>query len=106
MDDQEQVQEIHKQELVRQMAEKSGLTQKDAEAALEAIVHTMEDATKRNDPVKLVGFGTWEVRERKARKGLNPRTAEPIEVPQNKVPIFKSGRTLKDYEFTVKKDGE
>ena len=98
--------EIHKEDLVRQMAEKSGLTEEDAEAALEAIVNTMEDATKRNDPVKLEGFGTWEVRERKVKKGKNPRTGAIIETLQNKIPLFKSGKALKDYEISVKKDEE
>jgi len=84
------------EELARQMAAKSGLTQKDAEAALMAILHTMEEATERNDPVELVGFGTWEVRQRAARKGLNPRTKEPLDILAARVPPFKAGKALKD----------
>ncbi|KAK3380826.1 histone family protein DNA-binding protein [Podospora didyma] len=79
-----------------------------AGVALEVILHTMEDATKRNDPFTLMGFGTWEVRDRAhTRKGLNPRTKDAVEIPQLKTPIFKSVPMLKkDYETVVKKRDE
>ncbi|AHM55554.1 DNA-binding protein HU [Peptoclostridium acidaminophilum DSM 3953] len=88
---------MNKAELVAKMAEKSNLTKKDAEAALNAFMKTVEDALISNDKVQLVGFGTFEVRERAARTGRNPRNPEQeIEIPASKAPVFKAGKGLKE----------
>jgi len=88
---------VNKAELVAKMAEKSNLTKKDAEAALNAFMKTVEEALISNDKVQLVGFGTFEVRERAARTGRNPRNPEQeIEIPASKAPVFKAGKGLKE----------
>ncbi|MZQ75054.1 MAG: DNA-binding protein [Peptoclostridium sp.] len=88
---------MNKAELVAKMAEKSNLTKKDAEAALNAFMKTVEEALISNDKVQLVGFGTFEVRERAARTGRNPRNPEQeIEIPASKAPVFKAGKGLKE----------
>ena len=78
------------------MAEKSGLTKKDSEAALTAFVSAVEDALKEGDKVQLVGFGTFEVKARAARTGINPQTKQPVEIAASKAPSFKAGKALKD----------
>ena len=83
-------------ELIAAMAEKSGLSKKDSEKALGAFMDTVVDALKDGDKVALVGFGTFDVRERAARTGLNPRTKEPIEIAASKAPAFKAGKAFKD----------
>ena len=85
-----------KAELVASIAEKSGLTKKDSEKALAAFIDTVTDTLAKGDSIQLVGFGTFEVRERAARTGINPRTKESIEIAATKVPAFKAGRALKD----------
>ena len=85
-----------KAELVTAIAEKSGLTKKDSEKALAALIDTVSDTLAKGDSIQLVGFGTFEVRERAARTGINPRSKEKIEIPATKVPAFKAGRALKD----------
>ena len=87
---------MNKVELVAAMAEKSGLSKKDCEAALNALTDTVTAALKAGDKVQLVGFGSFEVKARAARTGLNPRTKEPVEIPAAKVPAFKPGKALKD----------
>ena len=88
---------MNKAELVASMAEKSGLTKKDAEVALNSFMKSVEDALAKNDKVQLVGFGTFDVRERKARQGRNPRNPEQvIDIPASKAPVFKAGKALKD----------
>ncbi|MBS4534686.1 HU family DNA-binding protein [Clostridium sp. D2Q-14] len=88
---------MNKAELITSMAEKSGLTKKDAESALNAFMNSVEDALVKEEKVQLVGFGTFEVRERKAREGRNPRNPkEKIQIPASKAPVFKSGKTLKE----------
>jgi DNA-binding protein HU-beta len=88
---------MNKAELVKNMAEKSGLTQKDSEAALNAFVKSVEEALGNDDKVALVGFGTFEARERKARQGRNPRNPEEvIDIPASKAPVFKAGKILKE----------
>ena len=87
---------MNKNEFVTAIAEKSGLTKKDAEAALNAYTAVVTDALKAGDSVQLIGFGTFEVRERAARTGRNPHTGETIEIAAAKVPAFKSGKALKD----------
>ena len=87
---------MNKNEFVAAIAEKSGLTKKDAEAALNAYTEVVTDALKAGDSVQLIGFGTFEVRERAARQGRNPHTGETIEIAAAKVPAFKPGKALKD----------
>lgn len=88
---------MNKAELVTSMAEKSGLTKKDAEAALNAFMKSVEESLVSGEKVQLVGFGTFDVRERKARKGRNPRNPEQvIDIPASKAPVFKAGKALKD----------
>ena len=88
---------MNKAELVANMAEKAGLTKKDAEAALNSFMKSVEEALVEGDKVQLVGFGTFDVRERKARQGRNPRNPEQIiDIPASKAPVFKAGKALKD----------
>jgi DNA-binding protein HU-beta len=78
------------------MAEKSGLTKKDSEKALNAFIEAVSEALAKKDKVQLVGFGTFEVRERSSRKGRNPQTGEEIDIPAAAIPAFKAGKALKD----------
>lgn len=87
---------MNKTELITAMAEKSGLTKKDSENALTAFVESVEDALKSGEKVQLVGFGTFEVKARAARKGINPQTKKPVEIAASKAPVFKAGKGLKD----------
>lgn len=87
---------MNKSDLIASMAEKSDLSKKDAEKALNAFVESIEAALVQGDKVQLVGFGSFEVRERAARKGRNPQTKEEITINASKAPIFKVGKALKD----------
>ena len=87
---------MNKTELVAAMAEKSGLTKKDAEKALAAFVESVEGALKEGDKVQLVGFGTFEVKTRAARTGINPQTKQPVTIAASNAPAFKAGKALKD----------
>lgn len=87
---------MNKQELISAIAENANLTKKDAEAALTAFISAVEDALKKGDKVQLVGFGSFEVRERAARTGRNPQSGEEMKIEAAKVPAFKAGRGLKD----------
>lgn len=87
---------MNKAELITKVAEESKLTKKAAEAALDAFVATVEGALKAGEKVQLVGFGTFEVRERAARKGRNPQTKQEIKIPASKAPVFKAGKALKE----------
>lgn len=87
---------MNKTDLVSAVAEKTELTKKDAEKAVSAVLASIEEALAKGDKVQLVGFGTFEVRERKERVGLNPQTKEQIKIPASKVPSFKAGKALKD----------
>ena len=88
---------MNKSELVSKMAEKSGLTKKDSELALNAFMASVEEALVKQEKVQLVGFGTFEARERKARSGRNPRNPkEVIKIPASKAPVFKAGKSLKE----------
>ena len=88
---------MNKAELVAKMAEKSGLSKKDAEVALNAFTMSVEEALVGGEKVQLVGFGTFETRERAARQGRNPRNPEEvIEIPAATAPVFKAGKKLKD----------
>ncbi|HHV28741.1 HU family DNA-binding protein [Acetivibrio mesophilus] len=87
---------MNKTELVNSIASKSGLSKKNSEAALNAFIASVEEALKSGDKVVLVGFGTFEVKNRAARKGRNPQTKEEITIPASKAPVFKAGKGLKD----------
>ena len=87
---------MNKVELVASMAEKAELTKVDAEKALKAFIDVVTEEMKKGGKVQLVGFGTFEVSERAARKGRNPQTSEEILIPASKAPKFKAGKALKD----------
>lgn len=87
---------MNKADLVSSIAEKAEVTKKDAEKALNAVLASLEEALSNGDKVQLVGFGTFEVRERAARTGRNPKTGIEINIPATKVPVFKPGKQLKD----------
>ena len=87
---------MNKTELVAAMAEKTGLSKKDAESALKAFIDTVTDELKADGKVQLVGFGTFEVSERAAREGRNPQTGETMKIEASKAPKFKAGKALKD----------
>ena len=87
---------MNKAELISKIAEESKLTKKAAETALDAFMTTVEGALKKGEKVQLVGFGTFEVRQRAARKGRNPQTKAEIKIPASKAPVFKAGKALKE----------
>lgn len=87
---------MNKTELVAAVAAKAELSKKDAEVAVNAVFDSVKDALAEGDKVSLIGFGTFSVKTRAARTGLNPRTKETIEIPESKVPAFKAGSALKD----------
>ena len=87
---------MNKVELIAAVAEKAGLSKKDAEKAVAAVVSSIEGALANGDKVQLIGFGTFEVRERAARTGRNPQTKETIEIAASKQPVFKAGQALKN----------
>ena len=85
-----------KTELMNAVAEKAGFSKKDADKAVSAVLEAITDALTSGEKVQLVGFGTFEVRDRAAREGKNPATGAPISIPATKVPAFKAGKALKD----------
>ena len=87
---------MNKTELIAAIAEKAELSKKDAEKALNAFTATVTDALAKGETVTLVGFGSFEVKKRAARNGLNPQTKETIKIPAKKLPSFKAGKALKD----------
>ena len=87
---------MNKSELIAAMADKTGETKKKAEASLNALIDVITEALVKGDKVQLVGFGSFEVRKRAARKGRNPQTKEEIKIPASKAPVFKAGKALKD----------
>ncbi|HZK46368.1 MAG TPA: HU family DNA-binding protein [Atopostipes sp.] len=86
----------NKADLIDGVASKSGLTKKDATAAVEALFEVVTETLASGERVQVIGFGSFEVRDRAARKGRNPQTGEEIEIPATKVPAFKAGKGLKD----------
>ena len=86
----------NKAQLVEKVAEKTNLTKKDVTAAVEALFETIEETLASGDKVQVIGFGTFVVRDRAARKGRNPQTGEEIQIPASKVPGFKAGKALKE----------
>lgn len=85
-----------KAELVGSLADKAGVSKKDADAVLQAFVDVVTDTLSSGDDVTLTGFGTFSVTERQARTGVNPRTLEKIEIAATKTPKFKAGKKLKE----------
>ncbi len=86
---------MNKAELVASVAEKANMTKKDAEKAVNGVLESIQEALSRGDKVSLVGFGTFDVRTRAARKGRNPQTGEEIEIAATTVPVFKAGKALR-----------
>ncbi len=87
---------MNKTELINAVAQKAAISKKDAEAAVAAVLGSIEDALVNGDKVQLIGFGTFEVKERAARTGHNPKTGASIEIAAAKVPSFKAGAALKN----------
>ena len=87
---------MNKSDLIAAIAAKTGETKKSAEASLDAFVSAVTESLKKGDKVQLVGFGSFEVRKRAARKGRNPQTKEEIKIPASKAPVFKAGKALKE----------
>ena len=87
---------MNRTELVEAMSKKTGLTKKETEASLKAFIDVVGSALKKGDKIQLVGFGTFEVNKRAARKGKNPQTGEVIKIAASKAPKFKPGKALKE----------
>lgn len=88
---------MNKSELVAAVAEKAGLTKKDAEIAVNALLATVEETLAKGEKIQLVGFGNFEVKERAEREGRNPRNPEEVvKIAASKAPVFKAGKSLKD----------
>ena len=87
---------MNKSDLIAAVAAKTGSTKKDAEASINSFVEVVTKALEKGDKVQLVGFGSFEVRKRAARKGRNPQTKEEIKIPASKAPVFKAGKALKE----------
>ncbi|HEY9656168.1 HU family DNA-binding protein [Phormidium sp. FACHB-592] len=87
---------MNKGELIDQIAAKADVTKKDADSVLTAILEVILDAVAAGDKVTLVGFGTFEARDRQAREGRNPSTGKPIQIPATRVPAFSAGKVFKE----------
>ncbi len=87
---------MNKTELIAAIADKSGISKKDAEKSLGAFIDVVGAELKKGGKIQLVGFGTFEVRERAARDGINPQTGAAIKIKASKAPVFKAGKALKD----------
>jgi DNA-binding protein HU-beta len=87
---------MNKSDVITAISDSTGLTKKDSEKAYTAIFNTIADALKSGDKVQIIGFGTFEVRERAARVGKNPATGEKLDIPAARYPAFKAGKALKD----------
>ncbi|GHV06143.1 transcriptional regulator [Clostridia bacterium] len=87
---------MNKTDLIAIVAEKTSLTKKVAEQAVNAVLDGITEGLTNEGKVQLVGFGAFEVKERSARMGRNPKTKEPISIPASKAPVFKAGKALKD----------
>ena len=87
---------MNKTELVASVAEKAGISKKDADKAVAAVIDSITAALKKDDKVALIGFGTFEIRKRAARNGINPLTKKPIKIAASKNPVFKAGKALKE----------
>lgn len=87
---------MNKSDLISKVAAKTDLTKKAAADVVEAVLESISEALVAGERVTLVGFGTFEVRDRAARRGVNPSTGQPIQIPASRVPAFKAGRSLRD----------
>jgi len=87
---------MNKTELIASVAEKAGITKKDADKAVSAVFSSIEEALAAGDKVQVIGFGTFDITTRKAREGINPSTRTKIQIPASKAPVFKAGKALKD----------
>ena len=87
---------MNKTELIVAVAEKVGMSKKDADAVVNAVIDTIVEEVAKEEKVQIVGFGTFEVRSRSERQGRDPRTNSPITIPASKVPAFKAGKAFKD----------
>lgn len=87
---------MNKQDLVNAMAQETNLSKKDVESVLNSFVNVVSTALENKDKVQLVGFGTFETRERAARTGKNPQTGEALNIPASTAPAFKPGKALKE----------
>ena len=87
---------MNKVELINKVAEQAGLKKKDAEAAVNTVFSAIEEALAAGDKVQVIGFGTFETRQRAARSGRNPQTGESISIPASTIPAFKPGNRLKE----------
>ncbi len=87
---------MNKAELVAAVAEKAGISKKDADKAVAAVIDSVVDTLKAGEKVQLIGFGTFELRERAARTGINPQTKATIKIAASKTPVFKAGKAFKD----------
>ena len=87
---------MNKTEVIAAVANEAEITKKDAEKAVKAVFSVISDSLTKGDKVQIIGFGTFEVRQRKAREGRNPRNNEPIQIEASKTPAFKAGKQLKD----------
>jgi len=85
-----------KADLITKIAEKSELSKKDSEKALNAVIAAVTEALAEGDKVQLIGFGTFEVRDKKEKEAINPRTKETVKIPASKAPVFKAGKAFKD----------
>ncbi|WGM13608.1 HU family DNA-binding protein (plasmid) [Arsenophonus nasoniae] len=87
---------MNKTELISKVAEKSGLSKKDSEKAVNAFIETVTEALKSGNDVQLIGFGSFQVKQRAARNGRNPQTGKPLKIAAANVPSFKAGQRLKE----------
>ena len=87
---------MNKTELIAKVATEAEITKKDAEKAVKAVFNVISKGLAQGDKIQIIGFGTFEVRQRKAREGRNPHTNEPIQIEASKAPAFKAGKQLKD----------
>jgi DNA-binding protein HU-beta len=87
---------MNKADLIEKLSDEVGFTKKDTGIFLDGFIKTVQESIKNGENIQLIGFGAFELKERSARKGRNPRNGEPIEIPATKVPTFKAGKTFKD----------
>ncbi|MDL2224627.1 HU family DNA-binding protein [Eubacteriales bacterium OttesenSCG-928-M02] len=87
---------MNKTQFIAAVAEKSGMSKKDADVAVNAFIDVVADTLKKGEKVQIIGFGNFEVRNRPERKGINPATKQPITIAASKSPVFKAGKGLKD----------
>lgn len=87
---------MNKKDLINAVAEKTGMTKKDSGLAVDVVFDTIQESLVDGEKVQIIGFGSFEVRDRAARDGVNPSTGEKIRIPATRVPAFKAGKALKD----------